>query len=113
MGTGTIITIASLAVAVAGLTGTLAIAYLKEKTDTAKRSGSLNKEVENLGTELQKLQGVPQQITGLKGQIKAVDDRLNDLPEKVVKVDKRIQWFEDVCPVFHRQATGGCEEKKP
>ena len=113
MAEGSTIAIASLAVAAGGLAIGLVIAYIKEKTDTSKRNGELGRDVKSCATAIEKLESVPQQMSDLKNQIAKVDDRLNGLPEKVTKIDKRIQFFEDVCPAFHRQAAGGCEEKKP
>ncbi len=117
MAEGTTIAIASLAVAAGGLAIGLVIAYIKEKTDTSKRNGELGTDLKNCVKAIGKLEGVPQQMTALEGQISRVDERLNGLPEKMAKVDKRIQFFEDVCPAFHHQAAGGCEaggcEKKP
>lgn len=118
MAEGSTIAIASLAVATGGLAISLVIAYIKEKTDTSKRNGELGRDVKSCASAIEKLEGVPRQMTALEGQIKNLDNRLNDLPEKVAKVDKRIQFFEDVCPAFHQHAAGGCEagdskEKKP
>ena len=109
MAEGSTIAIASLAVAAGGLAISLAVAYIKEKTDTSKRNGEMGTDLKNCVKAIGRLEGVPQQISDLRNQISRVDDRLNGLPEKMTSVDKRIQWFEDVCPAFHRHAAGGCE----
>ena len=110
---GSTIAIASLAVTAGGLAISLAVAYIKEKTNTSKRNGELGRDVKSCVSAIERLEGVPQQISDLKNQIAKVDERLNGLPEKVTKIDKRIQFFEDVCPTFHRQAAEGCKAVGP
>lgn len=113
MAAGSTIAIASLAVAAGGLAISLAIAYIKEKTDSAKRNGEMGRDIRYCSDSIKKLEGLPQKIEELKGNIQIVDDRLNGLPDKVEKLREVLQVFQDICPAYlHRHsASVGCEDK--
>jgi predicted nuclease with TOPRIM domain len=90
---------------------TLGIAYIKEKTDTAKRNGYLGSELKHCSESIKKLEGLPQQMTEVKDKVEAVDTRLNGLPEKVGEQGKTLTIVKFFCPAFqHHQNPGKADD---
>ena len=75
--------------------GGLLVAYLRERGDkkdaVSKWAGALETEVKYCKKAIDKLEGIP-------GQLSQIDERLKGLPRKVSNIERRLQLVEDVCP---------------